>query len=180
MLETSLGRIELDVFPAKAPLSAGSFLRFLDAGLYEGGSFYRVVRPDNDNGTPPITVVQGGARSDGEAPATLTAPVAHEPTRQTTLRHTDGAVSLARGEPGSASGAAFFICIGAQPALDFGGQRNPDRQGFAAFGRVTAGMAVVRAINAKTDTRKTDDAYVRNQLLSNPVVIVRAYRKQSD
>ena len=40
----------------------------------------------------------------------------------------------------SRSGSAFFICIGDQPSLDFGGMRNPDGQGFAAFGRVVEGM----------------------------------------
>ena len=52
---------------------------------------------------------------------------------------------MARAGPNSAT-SDFFICIGDQPALDFGGHRNLDGQGFAAFGRVTEGMAIVRAI----------------------------------
>jgi peptidyl-prolyl cis-trans isomerase A (cyclophilin A) len=52
---------------------------------------------------------------------------------------------MARGAPGSAS-SEFFICINDQPELDFGGARNPDGQGFAAFGRVVQGMDIVRRI----------------------------------
>ena len=52
---------------------------------------------------------------------------------------------MARNEPGSAS-SEFFICIGDQPELDFGGKRNPDGQGFAAFGKVIRGIDIVRKI----------------------------------
>jgi peptidyl-prolyl cis-trans isomerase A (cyclophilin A) len=54
---------------------------------------------------------------------------------------------MARSKPGSAA-SSFFICVNDQPELDLGGRRNPDGQGFAAFGRVVQGMDVVRAIQA--------------------------------
>ena len=68
---------------------------------------------------------------------------------------------MARNEPGTAS-TEFFICVGDQPSLDFGGDRNPDGQGFAAFGKVSRGMEVVRAIQALPDS---------GQYLSDPVLI---------
>ena len=52
---------------------------------------------------------------------------------------------MARDGPDTAT-SDFFICVTDQPSLDFGGQRNPDGQGFAAFGRVLKGMNVVRRI----------------------------------
>lgn len=172
-LVTSLGSIDIEVDLARAPVSAGDFLKYVDQGRYAGAAFYRTVRTDNDHGQPIIEVIQGGLTDLSlELPA-----VVHETTRQTGIRHTDGVISLARGAPGSGGGAAFFICIGDQPALDFGGMRNPDGQGFAAFGRVTSGMDVVHAIHQRPADGPADDAYVAGQILSEPVVILRATRK---
>ncbi|MCD2342419.1 peptidylprolyl isomerase [Ideonella azotifigens] len=171
-LVTEQGTIVVAVDLAHAPVSAGDFLRYVDRGLYAGASFYRTVRRDNDHGTPQIEVIQGGVAGD-DTPAP---PVAHETTQASGLRHHDGTLSLARGAVGTGSAAAFFICIGEQPGLDFGGQRNPDRQGFAAFGQVLEGMDVVRRIHgAATDPAQGED-YVRGQLLVKPVRILRAER----
>ena len=174
VLETELGAIEIELFTKQAPASTGSFLKFVDEGRYEGEGFNRVVRPDNDNGNPVISVIQGGVLD----PLMFRENdlVEHETTQQTGIKHLDGVVSLAR-SGASGSGAMFFICIGDQPSLDFGGARNADGQGFAAFGRVTSGMDVVRAINQKTDTRADPNPYVQNQMLANPVKIIRAHRK---
>ena len=174
VLETELGAIEIELFTKQAPASTGSFLTFVDEGRYEGEGFNRVVRPDNDNGNPVISVIQGGVLD----PLMFRENdlVKHETTQQTGIKHLDGVVSLAR-SGASGSGAMFFICIGDQPSLDFGGARNADGQGFAAFGRVTSGMDVVRAINQKTDTRADPNPYVQNQMLMNPIEIIRAYRK---
>jgi peptidyl-prolyl cis-trans isomerase A (cyclophilin A) len=173
-LETSLGSIDIEVYPAQAPLSAGDFLRYVDQGLYTGAGFYRVVRRDNDHGKPVIEVVQGGLLDESKA----LPPVAHEPTRDTGLRHEDGTISLARGAAGTGGGAAFFICIGPQPALDFGAKRNPDGLGFAAFGRVVRGMDVIRRIHGLPATGKADSDYVRGQILASPVMITRVTRRQ--
>ena len=174
MLETEAGDIEIAVYPEVAPKSAGSFLEHLDKGHYEGGAFYRVVRKDNDNGSPIIEVIQGGVTD----PESALPPVEHETTDETGIMHVDGTLSLGRTEPGSASGAAFFITIGDQPSLDFGGTRNEDGLGFAAFGRVTSGMEVVRSIQQMQSTAPTDNAYLEGQLLDSPVVILKAYRLQ--
>lgn len=173
ILSTSLGDIELMVYPQKAPLSAGDFLNYVDRGLYQGAAFYRVVRPDNDNGLPVIEVIQGGLLT--ETPPTE--PAAHESTQQTGIKHLDGTISLARRDVGTATAAAFFITIGDQPSMDFGGSRNADKQGFAAFGRVVKGMEVVRAIQKMRDTLSYEDSYMKGQMLSNPIMIESVQRK---
>ncbi len=170
LLETTLGEIEIVVDLERAPLSAGDFLKYVEKGLYEGAGFYRVVREDNDHGTPEIEVVQGGLLDEEKAlPA-----IEHETTDQTGLRHRDGVISLARGKPGTGGGAAFFICIGDQPALDSGGMRNPDGLGFAAFGSVTRGMDVIRRIHGLPADAPTDEEYVMGQLLEEPILILSA------
>jgi peptidyl-prolyl cis-trans isomerase A (cyclophilin A) len=174
VLLTPLGAMTVLLRMDRAPLSAGDFLRYVTAGAYDGGRFFRVVRADNDRGHPRIDVVQGGARPDVKAAP----PVPHESTNMTGLRHLDGTVSLTRDAPGTGSGAEFFICVGDQPALDFGGTRNPDGQGFAAFGRITAGMAVVRRIWRMDATGKSDDAYTNGQILRVPVPILSARRAE--
>lgn len=174
MLNTSMGEIEVVVYPDRAPQSAGSFLQFVDQGRYNGQGFYRVVRPDNDSGVPVISVIQGGVLDTTTLSAADMVP--HEPTDRSGLTHQDGTLSLARSEPGTGGGGTFFICIDAQPALDFGGARNADGQGFAAFGQVTRGMDVVRQINGLVADGLADSDYVRNQILRQPVIIERAYR----
>ena len=173
VLETSLGDITVTVDEQRAPRSAGSFLAYVDNGFYDGAGFYRTVNPANDNGSPIISVIQGGVL-DGEE---RLESVPLETTESTGIQHEDGVISLARGAPDSGSGAAFFICIGAQPELDFGGQRNPDGLGFAAFGRVVQGMEVVHAIHRQSAQGESDSPYTEGQILDEPVLITRAYRK---
>lgn len=174
VLETEKGTIEIEVMVDQAPVSSGSFLAHIDVGLIAKGGFYRTVYPDNDNGSPKISVIQGGVLAETAG----LPPVAHETTRQTGILHKDGVVSLARGAVGTGGGAAFFICIGDQPSLDMGGGRavSGDGQGFAAFARVTRGMDVVRQIH-QAKTVKGDDAYTAGQIIDPPVRILKAFRK---
>ncbi len=146
-IETSLGTIWAEVDTVMAPVTANNFLRYVDLGLYNGGSFYRTVRMDNqpDNEVK-IEVIQGGI--DRSRREELSEPIPMEPTSVTGILHLDGTLSMARGGPDTAR-AEFFICIGAQPELDQGGRRNSDGWGFAAFGRVRVGMEVVRLIQAQ-------------------------------
>jgi peptidyl-prolyl cis-trans isomerase A (cyclophilin A) len=142
VLETALGDIEVRLEPAKAPGTVANFLRYVDAGKYDGGRFHRTVRLDNQpKNEIKIEVIQGGA-APGVTPFP---PIPLERTTVTGLRHLDGVISMARFAPDSAA-VDFFICINDQPELDHGGRRNPDGQGFAAFGRVVRGMDVVRKI----------------------------------
>lgn len=171
VMTTALGDVEIEVFVEAAPKTAQNFLQLVDGGYLNGGTFYRVVSPENDHGSPVISVIQGGI-GDAESPLP---PIAHESTEDTGLRHTDGAISMARGGVGTAT-TEFFICIGDQPALDFGAARNPDRQGFAVFGRVVAGMDVVRAIHQSPADAPTESEYVAGQILEVPVAIVSVER----
>jgi peptidyl-prolyl cis-trans isomerase A (cyclophilin A) len=170
VLMTSLGPIEVAVDLARAPITAGDFLKYVDRGLFNGGAFYRTVRPDNDINPVKIDVIQGGLTDEKK----LLPPIKHEPTNRTGLRHRNGTISIARDKPGTGTAGEFFICIGDQPELDFGGKRNPDRQGFAAFGQVVRGMGVVRAIWKS----KTGAAYegLAMQRLVPPIGIVSAKR----
>ena len=142
LLRTELGDIALEVCLDRAPVTAANFLRYVDAGRYDGSVFHRTVTLDNQpNNAVKIEVVQGGQL----AAASSFPAIPLERTSVTGIRHVDGVVSMARSGPDTAT-SSFFICINDQPELDFGGKRNADGQGFAAFGRVVAGMDVVRRI----------------------------------
>jgi peptidyl-prolyl cis-trans isomerase A (cyclophilin A) len=160
LIQTTRGDIVVEVDPARAPVTAKNFLRYVDARLYDGARFHRTVRLGNQPGqTVRIQVIQAGlgaARARRGFP-----PIPLERTSVTGLRHLDGALSMARDGPDTAT-SDFFICIGDQPSLDYGGQRNPDGQGFAAFGRVVKGMPVVRRIQG---------APADGQNLTPPIVI---------
>jgi peptidyl-prolyl cis-trans isomerase A (cyclophilin A) len=144
VMQTTLGDIEIELDAAHAPHTTANFLKYVDAGLYDGGRFHRTVRPDNQREKPvKIAVIQGAANP--EKRAEFLPPIPLERTSVTGLRHTDGVVSMARDGADTAT-HEFFICVGDQPELDFGGKRNPDGQGFAAFGRVVRGLDVVRRI----------------------------------
>lgn len=146
IIETEAGEIRVTLADDKAPGTVANFLHYVDAGMYDGGRFHRVVRLDNQpHDDIRIEVIQGGVNL--ERVTENGAPIPLERTSETGLRHVDGTISMARFRPDSAV-SDFFICIGDQPELDFGGKRNPDGQGFAAFGQVTQGMDVVRAIQS--------------------------------
>jgi peptidyl-prolyl cis-trans isomerase A (cyclophilin A) len=166
LVQTELGDIVLDVDTARAANTAANFLRYVDAGHYDGGTFHRTVKMDNQPDSPvKIEVIQAGVNPDRAKDGF--APIPLERTSVTGLRHTDGAISMARGQPDSAT-SGWFVCINDQPSLDFGGRRNPDGQGFAAFGRVARGMDVVRKIQRAPNT----DA----QRLTPPIKILKAAR----
>ncbi|MEE4300550.1 MAG: peptidylprolyl isomerase [Pseudomonadales bacterium] len=171
-LDTALGDIFVEVDTEAAPITAGHFLALVEAGAYDDGAFfYRAVTPENQPTSPVrIQVIQGGRGRDR---SDAVPRVAHETTEDTGLRHLDGVISMARLAPGTAS-SEFFFCIEDQPELDFGGRRNPDGQGFAAFGRVVSGMDVVRAIQAlPTRPRPADGEDFDGQQLLEPVRIER-------
>jgi peptidyl-prolyl cis-trans isomerase A (cyclophilin A) len=146
LIRTDRGDIVVEVDTARAPATAANFLRYVGDGFYDGGRFHRTVRLSNQPGQAvKIEVIQAGANPSRERDGFP--PIILERTGATGLRHLDGVVSMARDGPDTAT-SDFFICIGDQPSLDQGGRRNPDGQGFAAFGRVVGGMEIVRAIQA--------------------------------
>jgi peptidyl-prolyl cis-trans isomerase A (cyclophilin A) len=143
-MATALGDILVVVDLAHAPVTATNFLRYVDQQFYDAGVFHRTVRLDNQPSSPvKIEVVQAGINPQWQAQEF--APIALERTSVTGIRHQAGVISMARDGPDTAT-SDFFICVTDQPSLDFGGQRNPDGQGFAAFGHATQGLDVVRRI----------------------------------
>ncbi|MBC7894439.1 MAG: peptidylprolyl isomerase [Cytophagaceae bacterium] len=165
VFKTERGEIEMEIDTVRAPISGNNFLRYVDGGFFTNGSFYRVVRPDNQpNDSIRIGVIQGGQAREKRGqgfPA-----IELERTSVTGIKHVDGTISMARAGVTSAT-SSFFICLGDQPSLDFGGMRNPDGQGFAAFGRVVRGLDVARRIQGEA---------ANGQNLVAPVVIHNASR----
>jgi len=145
-LSTEFGDIVVELYANEAPVTAGHFMRYAREGRFDSACFYRAVRPDNQANPLKIEVLQGGLEVTAKKDTLNVIP--HENTSQTGIRHLDGTISMARLGPGTAN-SEFFICIGDQPTLDFGGNRNPDGQGFAAFGRVIQGMEVVKTIQKR-------------------------------
>jgi peptidyl-prolyl cis-trans isomerase A (cyclophilin A) len=166
VIETGAGEIEAEIDTVRAPVTAANFLKYVDAGLFDGGRFFRTVRPDNQVDKPvKIAVIQAAASR--EKRVSFFPPIPLERTSVTGLGHKDGTLSMARAAPDTARDS-FSICVGDQPSLDFGGARNPDGQGFAAFGRVVRGMEIVRKIQMGAAEGET---------LTPPVTIVRVRRQ---
>jgi len=159
LIKTELGDITIEIFADKAPITAANFLKYVEDKLYDGSVFHRTVTMDNQpKDEIKIEVIQGGQLArDKEFLAIML-----ERTSVTGVKHTDGVISMARGGPDSAT-SSFFFCVGDQPELDFGGRRNKDGQGFAAFGKVVAGMDVVKKIHQSPK---------ENQSLKPPIKII--------
>ncbi len=158
-IQTESGNIVVELYGDKAPVTVNNFLCYVESGAYRNSGFYRTVTMDNQpQNDIKIEVIQGGLYTEER----MLAPIIHETTQQTGIRHLDGTISMARNEPGSAT-SEIFICIGDQPELDFGGRRNPDGQGFAAFGKVINGMETVRNIQVQP---------AEGQMLEPPVKII--------
>ena len=159
-LLTNMGIIKLELYPDRAPITTNNFLMYIDKNLYSDFHFYRTVTTNNQpNNIIKIEVIQGGLGFENH-PKTLPA-IYHETTEMTGVLHKNGTISMARLQPGTAS-SEIFICINDQPELDYMGKRNPDGEGFAAFGKVIAGMEVVQKIHSLPNT---------NQIINNKVKV---------
>ncbi len=151
-ITTQYGDIEIELYPKQAPVTVAAFLSYIDSGYYEKSSFYRVlVDEDQPPFAPKSEIIQGGIWKTNNHLLQKIPGIQHETTAQTKLSHTNGTVSLARQEPGTAN-TEFFICVGDQPGYDFGGENNPDGQGYAAFGKVVKGMDVVNRMYAAPES----------------------------
>jgi peptidyl-prolyl cis-trans isomerase A (cyclophilin A) len=163
--DTVLGAFEVELDATRAPVTVANFLKYVDGGFFDGGRVHRSARLETQAARPvKIEVIQAGIDPARERDGFPAIPL--ERTSVTGILHKDGTISMARAGPGTAT-SDFFICIGDQPSLDFGGARNPDGQGFAAFGRVVSGMDVVRAIHG---------APADGETLTPPITITRASR----
>lgn len=142
IIKTSMGDITVELYSKKSPITVANFLKYVDAHLYDDSTFFRSVTLNNQpNNSVKIEVIQGG---EVDSTKVFTA-IPLETTKKTGLHHKNGTLSMARDAPDTAT-CSFFICINDQPSLDYEGKRNKDGQGFAAFGKVTKGMDVVKKI----------------------------------
>jgi len=168
-IETPLGNIDLAIDTKRAPVTSANFLKYVDAGLYSGGRFHRATRPDNYTPTPPnrpaMELIQGGINPDRRNDGFPAIPL--ERTSVTGIKHVAAVVSVARGNAADTATSDFFILLDDQPSLDHGGMRFDDGQGAAAFGRVVAGLDVVRKIQQQP---------VEKQALTPPVTILKIAR----
>lgn len=162
-IDTSAGTIVVRIDTAKAPQTSANFLRYVDAHRYDGSSFYRTVRPVFGQPLPAIQVIQGGLE---RTPSAKTfAPIPVETTTKTGLHNTEGTIAMARtGEPVSAT-AEFFINAADDRFLD--ADRFQDHLGYAVFGSVVRGAAVVNKIH---------QAPAQGDQLTPPIRILRIHR----
>lgn len=173
VLETTMGAIIIALETERAPVTAGNFLRYVDEGRLDGTVFYRAMRLDW--GDQPNGLIQGGTQFD---PQRILPPIAHERTSDTGVLHIRGTISMARYDPGTATGD-FSIMVQDQPGMN-ADPANADPQlhdGYAAFGAVTEGMDVVEAIHAAPTDPDAGEGWMKGQMLADPVRIVTARRQ---
>ncbi len=170
VLTTELGAITIDLDGKHAPISTGNFLRYVEGRRFDGIVFYRAMRLEW--GTQPNGLVQAGVRGD---PKRVLKPIAHEPTNVTGVKHTAGAISMARLAPGTATGD-FSILLSDMPGLDADPARTSDPDGYAAFGHVVSGMEVVRKIWDAPLSPTEGQGFLRGQMLSKPVKVLTVRR----
>jgi len=168
-VETGQGKIVIALYVDRAPITTANFLRYVDQKRYDGATFFRASRAP---GPVDYGLIQGGLQGD---PARVLKPIAHEPTTQTGIKHTDGVVSIARNAPGTAT-SDFFICVGDAPYLDADPAAPGDNAGFAAFGKVVEGMDVVRKIINLPTPGVAVNPVMKGQILEPPVPILTARR----
>lgn len=168
-LTTTAGAITIAVEVERAPITAANFLRYVDQKRLDGTAFYRAFTYPS---APEYGLLQGGTQGD---PKRDLKPIAHEPTTRTGLTHDDGAVSMARRDPGTATGD-FTIILGGMEGLDADPSAEGDNQGYAVFGHVTEGMDVVRTIVAMPRDPEKGEGVMKGQMLSPPVKILTARR----
>ena len=163
-IQTNFGDIIVELYPEKAPKTVAGFLSFIDSGYFKNSSFYRVLKKeDQPSNAFKSELIQGGIwQTDYKKQITIPG-IPHESTKESGLLHKTGIISLARAAPGTAS-TEFFICLSDQPVYDYGGEASPEGLGFAPFGKVIKGMAIVRQIHSQpdVDTRFTPPIKIKN------------------
>lgn len=175
IFETELGKIAMEVDIVHAPITGENFLKYVDGGFYNGAIINRAVRPDNTTRHDvEIEVIQ--FQINPERDRAQFPPIPMERTSVTGLKHVNGALSMARSGPDTAT-ASFSVVIGDQPEMDFGGGRNADGQGFAVFGRVVEGMDVVKKIQSGHTLPAGARGAYGTETLDPPIKVLKAYRK---
>lgn len=167
-LTTTAGVITLDLEAQKAPVTTANFLRYVDQKRFDGTVFYRSMKlGDGSEG-----LIQGGTQND---PKRILKPIAHEPTNVTGVKHVAGAISMARWDPGTATGD-FSILISPMPGLDANPGGTGNTAGYAAFGHVVEGMEVIKKIHAGPVSATKGEGFMRGQMLEPTVKILTARR----
>lgn len=166
-LDTSFGRIVLELETERAPITARNFLRYADQKRLDGIAFYRTVKVADKFG-----FIQFGIDND---PKRILPPIKHEPTTQTGVKHVNGAISTARLAPGTARGE-FTISVGDQPSLDADPTKPGDNLGYAAFGKVVEGMEVVWKILDAPTSPTAGEGVMKGQMLSPKIRILKVSR----
>jgi peptidyl-prolyl cis-trans isomerase A (cyclophilin A) len=166
VMHTERGDIRIALETARAPITAANFLRYVDQKRFDGITIYRAVKIGDDG---KYGLVQGGLQGERKR---AFAPIAHESPATTGLSHLDGAVSMAREAPGSATGDFFFV-IGDLTSLD---GKPGDDPGYAVFGRVSEGMEIVRSILDLPRSEKAPDPVMQGQMLAAPVKVLTVRR----
>ncbi|OZA92876.1 MAG: peptidylprolyl isomerase [Erythrobacter sp. 34-65-8] len=171
-LETTLGKITVRIETERAPITAANFLRYVDEKRFDGVVFYRAMHLDRE--PAPNGLIQGGTQWD---PKRILPGIPHEPTSVTGLSHTNGALSMAMGEPGTANGD-FSIMVQDQTGLDADPASDDPvwRNGYAVFGYVVEGMDVVQAIHALPPDPDKGEGWMKGQMLAQPVKVLRTRR----
>ncbi len=166
-LDTSFGRIVLELETERAPITARNFLRYVDQKRLDGIAFYRTVKVADKFG-----FIQFGIDND---PKRILPPIKHEPTTVTGVKHVNGAISTARLAPGTARGE-FTISVGDQPSLDADPAKPGDNLGYAAFGKVVEGMDVVWKILDAPTSPTAGEGVMKGQMLSPRIKILKVSR----
>ncbi|GMN01291.1 peptidylprolyl isomerase [Erythrobacter sp. MTPC3] len=168
VIETNMGNIIVALETERAPITATNFLRYADEDRFDGTVFYRAMSLNRE--PRPNGLIQGGTQWD---PARVLPGIQHEPTSTTGLSHTNGALSMAMGEPGTANGD-FSIMVENQTGLDAKPQSEDPiwQNGYAVFGFVTDGMDVVKAIHAAPTDPDKGEGWMKGQMLADPVTII--------
>lgn len=167
LVHTSLGDIQVSLAKDRAPVTVANFLRYVDHKRFDGSEFYRAVKIGSDG---KYGLVQGGLRGN---PKRVYKPIAHESPLVTGLSHLNGAISMARTNPGTAT-ADFFIVVGDLTALD--GKAGSDDPGYAVFGQVTEGMDVVREVLEQPTSVNAGDGAMKGQMIASPIKILSVRR----
>lgn len=158
-LETTKGKIVLELYPDKAPKTVDNFLQYVKSGHYNGIEFHRVIKD--------FMIQTGGFDAKGQGRPVTRKPIQNEADNG--LTNETGTVAMARtGDPHSAS-AQFFINLKNNAFLNHKG-KTPDGWGYCVFGKVVEGMDVVNAIAAVPVTKGGLSEAVPNE----PIVITKA------
>ena len=135
-ITTTLGTIELELYPAKAPQTVKNFLQYVDKGFYNGTVFHRVI---------PGFMIQGGGFEPGMRLKPTGLPINNEADNG--LKNVIGTIAMARTNDPHSATAQFFINTADNPALDHKG-KNSQGWGYCVFGKVTRGIEVVKQIES--------------------------------